>query len=180
MNLFRYIIGANYEIRVQMENWRNKSIEYINSIYKGDITQVQGTIFGNCISKIVYLAEMATTDAENFRGVIDINGQLQAGAIVEDYSGYLSIDTLVNAPWNVVKNQPETVRGAATSLVEEIVRESITLGYNGIVKALSLPQAKVFYRKIGFHENENFENEMELTPRLAQEFLAQQLIRKQQ
>jgi hypothetical protein len=39
MNLFRYIVGANYEIRVQMENWRNKSIEYINSIYEGDITR---------------------------------------------------------------------------------------------------------------------------------------------
>ncbi len=108
MNLFRYIVGANDEIRVQLENWRNKSLEYLNSIYEGDIIQVQETIFGNCISKIVYLAEMATTDAENFRGVIDINGQLQAGAIVEDYSGYLNIDTITNAQYFTVDSLLET------------------------------------------------------------------------
>ncbi len=49
-----------------------------------------------------------------------------------------------NAPWNVIKTQPETLQGAATSL-EELVNESKSLGFSGRLKLYSIPRAKHFY-----------------------------------
>lgn len=50
-----------------------------------------------------------------------------------------------NAPWNVIKNQAETLKGAATSLMEELVNESKSLGFSGRLKLYSIPRAKQFY-----------------------------------
>ena len=117
----------------------------------------------------------------NARGVRDIQGRLQAGAIVledggylyqsEEYRDYLYLDTLSNAPWNVIKNQLETVPGAATSLIEEIVKESIQLDYHGIVKTLAIKRAKLFYTKVGFIENPDGSGEMVLNEQAASRFL---------
>ena len=86
----------------------------------------------------------------------------------------MAIESLTNAPWNTIAHpQPETIKGSATSLIEELVRESQRLQFNGIVKAMTIPSARPFYRKIGFIET-NGSGEMILTPDAAQEFLTRQ------
>ncbi len=72
--------------------WNTKASEYLLSLYDEDIERVRGTVFGDCISKIGYLIEMALTDSENFRGVSDTDNRLQAGAIIENRSDYLYIE----------------------------------------------------------------------------------------
>jgi hypothetical protein len=86
----------------------------------------------------------------------------------------LAIESLTNAPWNTIPYpQPEATKGCATSLIEELVRESQRLQFNGIVKAITIPSARPFYRKIGFIETDG-SGEMILTCDAAQEFLIRQ------
>lgn len=176
-NIFTYIQGADFRIRGQIDEWNTKAQEYLLSLYGGDIERVRGTEFGDCISKIEALIDMALTDSENFRGVTDTENRLQAGAIIENRSDYIYIDILTNSPWNVVKNQPETKAGAATTLVEGIVRESIELGQSGIIKANILRRAIPFYEKIGFVE-ENGSGEFILTETASRDFLITQATRQ--
>lgn len=176
---FIYIKGRNTYIRGQMSIWEIKIREYITSIYNDELERILGTNFGDCTAKVRYLIDSVTMEPELFRGVQDINGRLHSAAVVEEYFDCLYIDTLVNAPWNVIKNQPETVKGAATSLIEGVVRESIELGYNGRLRAISIERAKSFYRRIGFVEDEDGSGGMELTAASAERFLSEQQIRKQ-
>jgi predicted acetyltransferase len=91
----------------------------------------------------------------------------------QSYTG-LGIESLTNAPWNTISRpQPETRKGSATSLIEELVRESQRLQFNGIVKAITIPSARPFYRRIGFIET-NGSGEMILTYDAAQDFLIRQ------
>jgi hypothetical protein len=179
MNIFTYITSANSSIRTELFVWDTKIQEYLEFYYNNQMERIRGTEFGDCISKVRYLIERVVTEPEYFRGVQDTNGRLQAGAMVEEYFDCLYIDTLTNAPWNVIKNRPETVKGAATSMVEGLVRESIALGYNGRLRVISIARSKSFYIKIGFIEDEENASSMELTPIQAERFLLQQRIRRQ-
>lgn len=87
---------------------------------------------------------------------------------------------ITNAPWNVIKNQPQTVKGAATSLVEGIIQESIEMGYQDRLRLLTIEQAKPFYKGIGFVDDEDSSGGMELTPVAAEFFLRSQLVKRQQ
>jgi hypothetical protein len=170
MNVFTYTKGVNAAIRTQIIEWSNKNQEYLRLIYDGDIFRAQGASFGDCISKVEYLIEIIFTEPQYFRGIQTLNGRLQAGAIIDDYSSYLYIDAITNALWNVIKNQPQTVKGAATSLVEGIIQESIEMGYQGRLRLLTIERAKPFYKGIGFVDDEDSSGGMELTPVAAEFF----------
>lgn len=86
---------------------------------------------------------------------------------------HLFIDAFTNAPWNVIKNQPETLKGAATSLMEELVNESKFLGFSVRLKLYSIPRAKQFYIDISFIETD-LPREMELKTKAAEGFLNEQ------
>lgn len=45
-------------------------------------------------------------------------------------------------------------KGAATSLIEGIIEESLLKGFEGVVKALAIPRAIKFYLDLGFIEND--------------------------
>lgn len=111
-------------------------------------------------------------EPETFRGVRDKEGRLQAGAIVHQESDRRSVDFFATAPWNILQNQPESLKGAGTSLVEELVKESRELGNGGRLKLYAIPRAKQFYTAIGFVETDG--GEMELTPEAAEAFLDEQ------
>lgn len=179
MNTFTFVKQADSSTRVQILEWNIKIQQYLENYYNNQIERATGTEFGDCMSKVAYLAEGVIVEPESFRGVKDASGRLQAGALVEEYFDCLYIDTLTNAPWNVIKNQPETVKGAATSLIEQLVLESIELEYNGRLRAISIERAKPFYLKIGFIEEEDAPMSLELTPTQAGSFLAQQNLRRQ-
>ncbi|MEM6752973.1 MAG: hypothetical protein AAF630_08405 [Cyanobacteria bacterium P01_C01_bin.38] len=118
-------------------------------------------------------------DEINFRGVIDTEERVQSAAIISE--GYVDIDfgskhtiiidSLTNAPWNVIgyMTQEEMFKrkGAATSLIEGIIKESLSKGFGGVVKALALPRAKEFYLDLGFIENDVYAREVVIPSYLA-------------
>jgi hypothetical protein len=172
MNEFSLVRRADAEVLQDINDWTDKIEIYLRDLFNSDRERVRGTEFGDCISKVVYLFERAVVEPEAFRGVKDIQGRLQAGAIVEPYFDYLEIDALTNAPWNVLENQPETLKGAATSLMEELVKESFELGMMGCMKLYPVQRALIFYTNIGFVESD--EGDWELTPEAAERFLEEQ------
>lgn len=173
MNVFTPVKFGTASVREEIAGWNNKVREYLRDFFGGDIQCVQGTEVSDNIAKIAVLLEKVLTEPENFRGVRDVQSRLQAGAIVEEEFDYLSIETFTNAPWNVLGNQPETIKGAATSLMEELVNESKDLGFEGRIKLYSTPRAKKFYINIGFAETD-VPREMELTPEAAEDFIEEQ------
>lgn len=102
----------------------------------------------------------------------DLAGRLQAAAIVHQRSNYLEVDLIATAPWNIWQNQPQSIKGAGTALMEELVKESIDLGFVGRLKLYAIPSAKQFYEKIALEET--LEGDWELTPQAAQIFLERQ------
>ncbi len=178
MNEFVFVKGADAEVLGEIEGWIDKIENYLRDFFDGDLERVRGREFGDCISKVNYLFESSVAEPGTFRGVRDMQGRLQAGAIVEPYFDYFEIDAFTNAPWNVLKNQPETLKGAATSLIEELVNESFELGMSGRIKLVAIERARLFYTKIGFTESEDLPRELELTPTAAERFLERQRSRK--
>jgi len=184
MNTFSYIIGATIEIQQGLITWRTKINEYLNLYYQGDKENAKGTTFFHCISKVNNLEE-ALDDPDNyekFRAVKDHQELIQAVCLCEiaqieiDHETYrgLAIDSLTNAPWNTITYpQPETKKGAATSLIEQLVRESQRLELDGILKAMVIPQAREFYEDKGFVET-NGSGEMILTSNAATMFILDQ------
>jgi hypothetical protein len=182
MNSFSYIVGATIELQQGLIMWRRKIEEYLKLYYQGNQRNAKNTTFFNCMAILEVLDEALITRRDDFRGVKDTQGVLQSACIIEvaqiyindqSYTG-LAIESLTNAPWNTITHpQPEIRKGSATSLIEELVRESQRLQFNGIVKAMTIPSARPFYRKIGFIET-NGSGEMILTWFAAQEFLTRQ------
>ncbi|MGB3203858.1 MAG: hypothetical protein WBB28_02585 [Crinalium sp.] len=173
VNEFLVARGANLLVRNQLINWNAKIRDYLREYFDNTPQQVYGTEFGDAIAKITYLTERAIAQPDSFRGVLDLQGRLQAATIVEIETDCLFVDAFTNAPWNVIKNQPETIKGAATSLIEELVKESKTLGFSGKIKLYSIVRAKQFYINIGFVETDEL-GEVELTNDAAENFLAKQ------
>jgi hypothetical protein len=189
MNKFSYIVGATTEVQQGLISWQIKIREYLELYYQGDKENAKNTVFFNCIQKVEALNE-ALDDPDNldlFRGVRDDQELLSAACIIQvtqieinnqNLTG-LAIDILTSAPWNTITHpKPEKRKGAATSLIEGIVRESVELEFNGIVKAITIPSARQFYRSIGFVET-NSSGEMILTPDTAAIFLIDQEQRRQ-
>ena len=165
MNTFSYIIGASANFRIQLINWNNKCREYISTYYDDEIDKIFGTEFGACVAKVEELA-FSGTDSINYRGVIDDSGILQAAAIISiefiEIEGELKqgiiIESLTNSPWNIIKQPSQDSiykrKGAATSLIEGIIKESKSKNFGGVVKALTIRRAKEFYQKLGFIETD--------------------------
>ncbi len=184
MNTFSYIIGATIELQQGLIIWKTKINEYLNLYYQGDKENAKDTIFFICISKVNSLEE-ALDDPDNyerFRAVKDNQGLIQAVCLCEiaqievdnQTCRGLAIDSLTNAPWNTITyTQPETKKGSATSLIEELIRESQRLKLGGILKAMVIPTAREFYEDKGFVET-NGSGEMILTSNAAAMFILDQ------
>lgn len=160
---------ADAEVRRDIAYWEEKANGYVEEIFDNDIERVYGTQFSDNLAIIADLAENATAAPKTFRGIRDQVGRLQAAAIVRQVSNYLEVDFMATAPWNILQNQPESVKGAGTTLMEELVKESFSLGFGGRLKLYSIPRAKQFYEKIGLEATS--EGDWELTPRAAEKFL---------
>lgn len=137
-NQFIYVIGANQDVEDELISWVIKSQEYINQYFEEDRSRIRKTTFGDCVTKVEILVDLAIDDtyASDFRGVRDKNGRLQAGAIISRQTGtlfpyndkiaYLSVDPFTTPPWNCLNLEgvefPEKVKGAGTWLMLEIVQ----------------------------------------------------------
>ena len=191
-NRFSYVIGANDEVENEIISWVTKSQEYINQYFGGDRSRINKTVFGDCVSKIEALVELFIYDDSylpDFRGVRDVDGRLQAGAIISEQIGelypyteerkYLSIDPFTTPPWNCLELEgvefPEKRKGAATWLMAEIVQEIIDTEIEGVTKVLAIDRARKFYLDIGFEENPEYFRELVLRKETARIFLNKEL-----
>ena len=103
-------------------------------------------------ARIIFLIqETALLQPEDFRGVRDNSGNLQAGTIVSAIDDYLYLDYIATAPWNLIATLPKHSKGAAKSLIRSISRERFDRGYNGRI-ILAVAGSAGFYKKMGFVE----------------------------
>ncbi len=192
-NQFTYVVEANQHIKDELISWVTKSYEYINQYFGGDRSRISKTTFGDCVAKVEVLVDLAIDDnyAPSFRGVRDVNGRLQAGAIISRQIGtlfpytqervYLSIDPFTTPPWNCLGLEgvlPEKIKGAARWLMSEIVQEIIDTEIEGVTKVLAIDRAKDFYLGIGFQENPEYPPELILTKEAALAFLQNEFNRR--
>lgn len=179
MNEFRYIIGATREVRQGLVIWADKIREYIDLYYEGNEENARGTEFYRGILKTRVIIDNLLEKEDGFRSVFDDQNLLASICIIQDTSIFiddelvncLEIESLTNSPWNTIEFlQLERRKGAATSLVEGIIRESRASGLSDIFKLMTIPDAKRFYQKIGFGET-NGSGEMILNSNAASMFL---------
>ncbi|MUG97933.1 hypothetical protein F7734_38760 [Scytonema sp. UIC 10036] len=172
MNEFDVVRGADAQVQQDIAYWEDKADDYVNEFFDNQIERVYGTQFGDNLAIIANIAENAVIDPETFRGVRDKEGRLQAAAIIRQERDYLEVDFMATAPWNILRNQPESLKGAGTSMIEELTKESRDLGFGGRLKLYAIPRARQFYANIGFVETN--EGDWELTPEAAGRFLEEQ------
>lgn len=179
MNEFRYIIGATREVRQGLVIWVDKIREYVDSYYGGNEENARGTEFYRAILKTRVIIDSLLEKEDGFRSVFDDQNLLVSVCIIQDTSIFiddelvdcLEIESLTNSPWNTIEFlQLERRKGAATSLVEGIIQESRASGLSDIFKLMTIPDAKIFYQKIGFEET-NGSGEMILNSNAASMFL---------
>lgn len=172
MNEFDLVKGADARVQQDIANWENKIDDYVSEFFDNELERVYGTRFGDNLAIISDIAENATAEPETFRGVRDREGRLQAAGIVHLQSDYLEVDLIATAPWNILPNQPESLKGAGTALMEELVKESKDLGFGGRLKLYAIPRARQFYEKLGLEETA--QGDWEFSPETAERFLERQ------
>lgn len=191
MNNFRYVVGQSVDFASNLDYWFLKAQGYINLYFDGNRENVRNTRFGDCISKIRFLSNLLREPEQgftidDFRGVVDERGIVQAIAAIQDVELYddgvkfpaIALESICSAPWNVITQvQIETCKGGPTSLIEEIVKESKSKNFGGVVKLFTLPRAKPRYAKIGFVDTDG-SGEMILTQTNSETFLQSQQTRR--
>lgn len=146
--MFFAIDRADTNIYNQLREWLVVAIDSINA--QTDNLELLRKLQINA-RIILLIQETALLQPEDFRGVKDEIGHLQAGAIVTAMDDHLYLDYIATAPWNLVEISPKHIRGAAKSLVCSIARESFERGYNGRIIVDAAGSAG-FYQKMGFVE----------------------------
>jgi hypothetical protein len=115
MNKFRYAVGQSVDFASNLDYWFLKAQGSINLYFDGNRENVRGTLLGDCISKIRFLSNLLKKPEQgftidDFRGVIDERGILQAIATIQDVELYdegvrfpaIALESICNAPWNSI------------------------------------------------------------------------------
>lgn len=170
--MFSVVNQANSAVHRDLQEWSLFAAELVNQAIENDSPLLR-RIEAN--ARLISLIQSdAVSTPENFRGVRDTSGSLQAGAIVTDMDDYLYVDYMATAPWNITRDSPRAVRKAATMLMAQIVRESIEQGYGGQIMVDAVGGTADFYRTMGFIDTEEGSAsapEMVLTLEAARDFL---------
>ncbi len=173
--MFSVVNQANSVVYRDLEQWSLFVTESVNQAIENDSPlRRRIEVNANVISDMLL---EALVSPEDFRGVRDDQGNLQAGAIVIDMDDHLFVEYLVTAPWNVTQDSPLSVKKAATALMAKLALESDTNGHFGRILLYAIPDAIEFYQKIGFIETgEGSPNapEMELTIAAARRLINRQ------
>ena len=137
----------------QIQDWTNQRKDYINSLPDEEAAKFETKTADNAD---IIKAIQETYNKNNFVGVTDAKGNLQAVALVERrrIQSTLLVSYLATASWNTIDGHPKQVKGAGTQAIAAVVRRSIKEGYEGRVVLESLPGAVKFYEKIGFSRQE--------------------------
>lgn len=163
MNEFSYVVGVTRQVREGLIFWAEKAREYVDTYYQGDEQNARGTRFYRGIIKTRVIVDSLFEKEEGVRSVFDDQNLLASVAITQETSIFLEadlvdcieIESLVNSPWNLIQHEvPEKRKGAATAIVEGIIRENREKGLGQILKLFALPEEKDFYRDLGFEETD--------------------------
>lgn len=146
--MFFIVNLADEAIQRDLEEWSTVAANNVNqAIENGSPLRGRIEINANVISD---LQIEALVSPEDFRGIRDDEGNLQAGAIVIDMDDHLFVEYLATAPWNVTQEEPRSVSQAATALMALLAQESDSNGHFGRIMLYAIPDAIEFYQKIGF------------------------------
>ncbi len=177
--MFSFVNQANFTVRRDLEEWDRVAQENVNqalfALYAEE--PIRRRIEQNA-RVVSFIQVEALTAPEDFRGIRDDRGNLQAGAIVINMDDHLFVEYIATAPWNVTRDSPRAVRKAATALMAELAKESDSNGHHGRIILNAIPDAVEFYQKIGFVETGEgslLAPEMELTPAAARQLMNKRL-----
>jgi hypothetical protein len=146
--VFFTIDEADSNIHNELREWLVTATINLNSLF--DDLELLKKLQIN--ARIIFMIqETALLQPEDFRGVMDNSGNLQAGAIVSEMDDHLYLDYIATAPWNLIANLQKHSKGAAKSLIRSISRESFDRGYNGRI-IVDVVGSAGFYKKMGFVE----------------------------
>lgn len=110
------------------------------------------------------------------RGVVDSNGRLQSVALIDPRDGYVYVDSLATAPWNILKEvgDERVMPGAGRAAIVRAIEESVQLGNGGRLRLTPLSGARGFYERLGFTPivNDYGIEYLELAPDVAQGLLS--------
>lgn len=129
--------------------------------YQGREESARGTRFYRGIIKTRTIINSLFENEENIRSVFDDQNLLASIALIQDTSIFveeeltdcIEIESIVNSPWNLIKYPvPEKRKGAATAIVEGIIKENGEKGLSRILKLFAVPEEKIFYSDLGFRE----------------------------
>ena len=160
MNEFSFVTGVTREVREGLILWAEKAKEYTDTYYQGDEENARGTRFYQGVLKYrQILNSLFDFDKEeNLRSVFDDQNLLACVAIIQETSIFLEeeltdcieIESLTNSPFNTIDYPvPEKRKGAATSLIEGIIKESQLLELSNIFKLMTIPGQRDFIKELG-------------------------------
>lgn len=97
------------------------------------------------------IIQQAPSKPENFRGVRDSKGRLQAGALITEKPDHLLVNYLATAPHNLVSDHPDRVKGSGLMMIASLIEESIATGKRGklVLDGISGTGSR-FYELVGF------------------------------
>ncbi len=161
MNEFSYVIGVTRQVREGLIFWDEKVKEYVDTYYQGDEQNARETRFYRGITKARIIIDSLFEKEESFRSVFDNQNLLASVGIIEETSIFLEdelvdcieIESIVNSPWNLIDHLvPEKRKGAATAIIEGIIKENRDKRLSPILKLFAVPGEKNFYTDLGFEE----------------------------
>jgi hypothetical protein len=112
----------------------------------------------------------------NLYGTVDSAGRLQAIALVRDSDNALYVDTLVTAPWNLLRTPGDerVANGSGRMTIVQVAQESVRRGFGGRLRLSSLRRSQGFYEKLGFEiVRQNGVEYLELSQENAQQLIQQ-------
>jgi hypothetical protein len=162
MNEFSFVTGVTQEVREGLILWDEKAREYVDTYYQGVEESARGTRFYRGVIKSRTITNsLPEIEEEKVRSVFDDENLLASIAVIQDTSIFveeelvdcIEIESIVNSPWNLIQYPvPEKRKGAATAIVEGIIKENRGKGLSRILKLFAVPQEKIFYSNLGFVE----------------------------
>ena len=162
MNEFSFVTGITREIRDGLLFWDEKAREYVDTYYQGNEESAKGTRFYRGFIKTrTIINSLIEIEEEKVRSVFDNQNLLASLALIQDTSIFveeelvdcIEIESIVNSPWNLIKYPvPEKRKGAATAIVEGIIKENRGKRLSRILKLFAVPEEKIFYSNLGFTE----------------------------
>jgi hypothetical protein len=110
-------------------------------------------------------------------GVRDrLSGNLQSIAVINlSFGNFIHVKNFTTVPNNIIDyGERVMIKGTGKLLMELIVKYSINLGFDGMIKLVPKERSVSFYTQIGFQRDHKHQDLLILTPEKALEFLVSQ------